>query len=393
LKIKKTAHQPQMKKFLNRVLCNIKLFFINFIYATKNTESQILRQSGVDSTNGGTSMSQDVTQGTHALSRALLKGELTEEVKQLRYRTYKVDRESKKYKYFAPTLALKKKEGKDNKFISYDKTDGLDVITIQYNYALSEDTLDAIKQIENGGRGGRTKYKIEITRNFAPRFRMEEFLKKVAVKRFDETHAILDFYFSKYPERFFNSSEDKSFRSKAFIHEIERIKDNGVKSDILEMEQMRFVTSHAYKQEDLMEFVFRNLWFKEVSEFDGDYILRFKASIEHDGYDLTAAYYNKKMDEKYKNKEKKEQTLNLTGEVPVETYVCADCGKVVTFDVQKMDEMPISEAREIDEEINDEDSWDVTSYMDMQIVEQTIGKKLCKKCLQKYLDKRGLELK
>ena len=37
---------------------------------------------------------------------------LTEEVKQLRYRNYKVDREAKKYKYFAPTLALKKKEGK-----------------------------------------------------------------------------------------------------------------------------------------------------------------------------------------------------------------------------------------------------------------------------------------
>jgi hypothetical protein len=379
-------------KWLKKILHNIESFFINFAFATKNTETQIFTQGGVDSANGGIIMSQDVTQGTHALSKALLKGELTEEVKQLRYRTYKVDREAKNYKYFAPTLALKKKEGKDNKFVSYDKSDGLDVITIQYNYALSEDTLDAINQIENGGRGEKTKYKFEIKRNFVPRFRLEEFLKKVVVKRLDETHAILDFYFSQYPERFFNTSDDKSFRSKAFINELKRIR-NGGNSDVLDMEQMRFITSHAYKKDDLIEYVFRNLWYRETVEFDGDYILRFKASIEHDGYDLTASYYNKTMDEKYKNNEKKEVTIDITGSVSVETYTCADCGKVVTFDVKKMEEMPISEAREIDDEVNEDDSWDVTSYMDMQIVEQTIGKKLCKKCLKKYLDNRGLELK
>lgn len=391
-----------MKKWFVNIIQKVELFFLNIVAASKNTETQVLTQGGIDSACGGITMVQDVNQGAHALSRALLKGELTEEVKQLRYRNYKVDREAKKYKYFAPTLALKKKEGKDNKFISYDKSDGLEVITIQYNYAIGEDILDAIKQIEDGGRGKETKYKIEIKRNFRPRFKIEEFLKKLVVKRLDETHAILDFYFSKYPERFFRTSNDKSFRSKAFVHEIEKIRDEKIKSDILDMEHLRFVTWHAYKQDDLFEFTFRNIWFKEVAEFDGDYIIRFKASIEHDGIDLTAAYYNKTMDEKYQNKEKKKDTFVFFGDmsaetyidtVPVEKYVCADCGKVVTFDVQKMDEMPISEAREIDEEINEEDAWNVTEYMDMQIVEQTIGKKLCKKCLKKYIDKRGLELK
>lgn len=382
-----------MKKFLINVWQNIILWCTNIAAASKNTETQILTQGGVDSDGSSTVIVQDVKQGAHALSKALLRGELTEEVKQLRYRNYKVDREAKKYKYFAPTLALKKKEGKDNKFIKFDKSDGLEVITIQYNYPISEDVLDAINQIDNGGRGSETKYKIEIERNFRPRFRMEEFLKKVVVKRLDETHAILDFYFSKYPEMFFRTSNDKSFRSKVFIHEIEKIRDEKIKSDILDMEKMRFVTKNAYKKDDLIEYVFRNLWFREVAEYDGDYILRFKASIEHDGIDLTAAYYNKEMDEKYQNKEKKELVLDISGTVPVETYVCADCGKVVTFDCQKMDEMPISEAREIDEEVNEDDSWNVTEYMDMQIVEQTIGKKLCKKCLKKYIDNRGLELK
>lgn len=382
-----------MKKWFINIWNSIEMFFMNLAVATKNVETQVLTQGGVDSANGGTTISQDVTQGTHALSRALLRGELTEEVKQLRYRTYKVDREAKKYKYFSPTLALKKKEGKDNKFISYDNSDGLDVITIQDCHPIIENIEDALNQIENGGRGEITKYNIEIERSFRPRFKIEEFLRKIVVKRFDDTHAILDFYFSKYPDKLFLNSNDKSFRSKAFIHEIESIKDKKVKSDMLDMEKLRFVTSHAYRQDDLIEFVFRNLFFREVKEFDGDYILQFKASIEHDGIDLTASYYNKTMDERYKNKEKKEVIFDITGSVPVETYVCADCGKEVTFDVNKMEEMPISEAREYDSEINEEDSWNVTEYFDMQLVEQTIGKKLCKNCLKKYLDNRGLELK
>ena len=381
-----------MKKWFTNVFNDIKIWVHSLATATKNVETQTLSQVSVDSVEGGINVVQDVNQGVHELAKALLRGELTEEVKQLRYRNYKVDREAKKYKYFSPTLALKKKEGKDNKFISFDKSDGLEVITVQYNYAISEDVLDAINQIENGGRGKKTKYKFEFKRDFIPRFRMEEFAKKVVVKRLDETHAILDFYFSKYPERFFRRSDDKSFRSKVFIHEIESIRDNGVKSDMLDVEELRFVTNHAYKQDDLLEFVFKNIVFREVAEFDGDYILRFKASIEHDGIDLTAAFYNKEMAEKYENKEKKELVLDVSGGAPIETYVCSDCGKVVTFDTQKMEEMPISEARDIDAEINEEDSWSVTEYMDMQIIEQTIGKKLCKSCLKKYIDNRGLDL-
>lgn len=381
-----------MKKLFTKFFNEIKIWAHSLASATKNVETQTLSQVSVDSVEGGINVVQDVNQGVHELAKALLRGDLTEEVKQLRYRNYKVDREAKKYKYFSPTLALKKKEGKDNKFISFDKSDGLEVITVQYNYAISEDVLDAINQIENGGRGKKTKYKFEFKRDFIPRFRMEEFAKKVVVKRLDETHAILDFYFSKYPERFFRRSDDKSFRSKVFIHEIESIRDKGVKSDMLDVEELRFVTNHAYKQDDLMEFVFKNIMFREVAEFDGDYILRFKASIEHDGIDLTAAFYNKEMAEKYENKEKKELVLDVSGGAPIETYVCSDCGKVVTFDTQKMEEMPISEARDIDAEINEEDSWSVTEYMDMQIIEQTIGKKLCKSCLKKYIDNRGLDL-
>lgn len=379
-----------MIKWINNIWRRIKYLTMDLISASKNTETQVLTSGGTDG-GDGLLIVQDVNQGAHVLSKALLKGELNEEVMQLRYRTYKVDREAKQYKYYAPTLAIKKKHGKDNKFMSYDKSDGLDIITIQENYPLKEDVTDGMTQIINGGRGEKTNYKIEITRDFIPRFRIEEFLKKLVVKRLDDTHVILDFYFSKYPDDTFLNNNDVAFRSKPFIHEIEKICNGGVRSDILNMERVRFVTSHAYKLDDLIEFTFKNVWFKEVAEYDGDYILRFKASLEHNAIDLTAPFYNKKMDDKYKNKEKKDVIFDITGNVPVETYICSDCGKKVTFDAEKIDETPISQPRDIDENQVENEKWNVLEYVDMQIVEQTIGKKLCKTCLKKYLDNRGLK--
>ena len=94
-----------MIKWFGYLWNRFQFFIMNLVTASKNTETQVLTSSGVDGAVGGLTISQNVQQGTNSLAKALLKGEMTEEVKQLVYRNYKVDREAKKYKYFAPTLA------------------------------------------------------------------------------------------------------------------------------------------------------------------------------------------------------------------------------------------------------------------------------------------------
>lgn len=376
-----------LKKLWNKAL----LYFSGLTSAGKNIETQVFSNVGSNSSVGGSVISQDVNQGTTSVANALLRGELTEEVKELRHRNYKVDREAKKYKYYSPTLALKKKEGKDNKFIKYENEDGLEVITIQDNYPLSEDILKGLQQIDNGGRGEKQKYKIEIERSCTPRFKVEEFLKRIVVKRVEGSHTILDMYFSMYPEQFFNNSEDKSFRSKAFIKEIEKIKVGGRTPDTLWFDTLRFVTKNAYRQDDLMEFLFKSIFFKNVIEYDGFYILRFSAVIEREGIDLTKPFFNANMEEKYETKAEKKVVYDLSGDEPIVKYKCTDCGKVVEFNTKTMGELPISEAREIDEEEREE--WGVTEYFDMQIIEQTLGKRLCKSCLRKYIYNKDKETK
>lgn len=330
----------------------------------------------------------------HRVSKALLKGEVTQEVEELRYRTYLVDREAKQYEYIAPTLAFKR-DKQDNKFISFENSDNLEIITIQPNEVDITGLTDDLKDIDftkaqiigkdedvllNVGKFKTKKqYIIKINRSFVSRFKLEEYTKRLVVKRLDKTHAILDFYVSKYPD-------DKDLKSKGFVREIEKIKDDKMKSDVIDIDEVSFVTSHAYRCVDMLEYQFDNIRYRETVEFDGHYIIRFKARIVKDGVDLTDKFYSKTMDEKYKNKVKKEVVLNIFGTQNIDKYVCESCGKEVYYDPEEMDNTMISRPRDIDEEYIE--SSNNTEYMDMQITEQTYGKVLCKDCLKKYIKEK-----
>ena len=337
------------------------------------------------------------------VSKALLKGEVTQEVQELRYRTYKIDRESKNFDYFSPTLA-KKKDINDTKFISYENADNLELVTIQpnnFNVSSINDTLEKINlddveyfksqtnnEVELSVNVGKfkqvKKYNIEIIRDEAaiPRYYLEEYTTRLVVKKFSpKTKFILDFYISKYPNIM-------DFKSKGFIREIERIKDEGWKSDIIEFNGVHFITSHAYQIDDMVEFNFKYPSFIEIVEFDGHYIIRFKATLSKK-HDILNDYFSKTMDEKYKNKQPKDVIHHMNGGHQFEKFICEKCGKEIIYDTQEIDSTPIKQAREIDEEnyIN----TNMTEYLDVQIAEQTSGQKLCKECFSIWLKNNKLD--
>lgn len=362
--------------YIKRLCDKIYSLWIGLFFGMKNTEDTILTQSGI-ANEVGTGIIKEVE--SQRVSKALLKGEITQAVEELRYRTYKVDQESKEYEYYAPTLALKK-ENQDNKFIKYDDSDGLEVITIQPNEIMVESVTETLKHVNE--RGEKEKYLINIKRDFVTRFKLEEYTKRLVVKKLDDdNHVILDFYVSKYPN-------DKDFKSKGFVREIEKVMNEGLRSDVLNFNEVSFTTYHAYKLCDMVSFIFNNIFFREVVEYDGNYIIRFKAHAFRNAIDLTKKYYSKTMDEKYKNKEKKDIVFNITGSEGIQTYVCEECGKVIEYDTEMMEELPIFEPRDIDD--NSEEMSNVTEYMDLQISEQTFGKRLCHECLKKYLENNNI---
>ena len=206
-----------MKHLIDR----IKFFFYGLFYGMKITEDNVFHQNG-SSIGEDTSILKEVED--KRVSKALLKGEVTQEVEELRYRTYKVEKESKGYEYYAPTLALKK-DGQDTKFLKYDDSDGLELITSQPNDLIAETVSETLEQV--GGRGKRAEYRIKIQRNFTPRYKIEEYMTRLDVKKLDDTHVILDMYVSEYPNIY-------DFKSKGFISEIKKIRDEKLRSVILD---------------------------------------------------------------------------------------------------------------------------------------------------------------
>ena len=366
-----------MKSVLNKIKRNIQIFFYGLFYGMKSTEDTVLHQTGLTNSPGASVIKEIDDQ---RISKALLKGEVTQQVEELRYRTYKVDKESKDFEYYAPTLALKK-DRQDKNFMKYDDSDGLELITIQPNDVLVETVSETLEQV--GGRGKRTQYRIKIKRNFVPRYKIEEYITRLDVKKLDENHVILDMYVSKYPN-------DKDFKSKGFVREVEKIRDEKIKSDILDYEEISFITNHAYKLNDMVKFVFKNIWFRGIIEFDGHYILKFKASLQQDVLDLTKKYFSKTMEEKYKNKEKKEVILNPFERHQIQVYKCQECGKEIILDNELMEQLNVYQGRDITEENFENENPQVLEFMDMQISEQTFGKRLCSDCLKKYLKDKNL---
>lgn len=377
-----------LKKLYNK----LNSYLIGLFYGLKNTNDTVFTQSGIDNAIG-TEIQQQISE--NRVSKDLLKGEVTQQVEELRYRTYKVDREAKQFEYFSPTKAIRY-DKQDSKFVKYENSDNLELITIQPNHPQTESVYDGTKDIdflkaELSDEQGNIKinvghfdvynsYNINIERDFMPRFRLESYTTRLVVKKLDDNdNVILDFYVSKYPQ-------EKNMKSIYFIKEVEKLMNGYKQSDITLFNRISFVTSHAYGINDMIEFRFDHIYYKNVVEYDGHYVLKFKAHAYVNGKDLTDEYYSKSMDDKYNNNEKKEVVIDaFNGGNEYKSFICAECGKTIEYDTESIDEMQASQGRDImNDVISDEN--DVMTYMDLQISEQTFGKKLCKNCLEKYLN-------
>lgn len=357
----------------------VKSVVTGLAFGMKRTEDMTLKQIG-ESKADDTSTHQEMN--SQSLADALLKGEVTQEVKELRYRTYEVDRESKKYEYFSPTLA-KKIDKFESNLIEYENSDDLNVMVIQPNVRKTESVADGLKnaELKNGNylfTEPKKRYNIKIERDFCPRFRIEEYVSRVVVfdgKDHDGRNVVVDLYTSAYPL-------PNDPMTKSFISETKSIMNRGKRSDVIEFKGMSFVTDNAYLADDMKLYEFSDFALERIIEYDGHYIYRFACVMTNGGEDLTEQFYDEGMAEKYRNKEKKEMTLDLTNDFR-KSYVCEGCGKVIYYDPSLLDNIDAVSPKFADDDADTDAN--ATEYMDIQIAEQTYGKRLCKDCLKKYL--------
>lgn len=317
---------------------------ISYIYGLfhgmKQAEVDAFTQLGSTSDTNST-ISQQVD--SNRMSAALLRGEVTQEVQELRYRDYAVAEKSSNYKYLGNGLVVEK-DFEDFKLkINVDNPNGYKVQLIQDNKILTEDVLSELQRV--GTYGNETKYTVCCTRNFYPRYKIESFTNKLVIMRIDDEVVELNFYASIYHD------EHNLILTKGFIKEIEMIRNNKIKSDMLDIDKVSFVSYKAYGSADLKEYSYSVNKFVGINIYDGNYVIKFEAKIINDGNSLTDKFYHEGMANKYKNKEKKELTLDLTQ--PQKIEICDICGK------------------------------EIENIYDAHIVNVTFNKNICLECLKR----------
>ena len=300
----------------------IKKFLLNLFYGLpfglKGANSEIM--GGISNDEANVTINQEVSD--ERVAKHLLKGEVTQEVEELRYRTYAVANKSKDYKYVGNGVAVNSNSQKRSKTRKKYKFS-------QDNENICQSVLDTMKQV---GSYGVDKYRFEINYNSFVRFKVEKHATRVDV-RIDDNEGIIETTL-----HFYKQANPYDSTSKPFINELEKlikcsndpyaISKNEIASSISDFS---FITYKAINEDDLVTYNFTNGGkFKKIEETQHEILL----TLSWDEYvripsDLEAKYYSKSMADKYERKEKKKTNTAALNDTKRKRY-CSICGKEIS---------------------------------------------------------------
>ena len=299
-----------MKNIIDLIKVNFAMLFTSF----SNAEKNILTQTGADEVDDLHNIVSRHTKGH--LADSLQHGELTEEVKQLRWRTYQILRNSDGltaeitgYDEDGFPIVKTKKRGRKNglKNIKLDNVDDYPLEMVMYNdpTQLDSTTIMDSKYINDSNEISAEQHfatinperPIYVSRKIVPKFNIESYTTKLNVRSKGRKKKLLEFYISMYP------NENK--KSRLLLSEINKAIKDPSKSSLLEIDEVNFITYKTVGSEDFLEYVYKIDSFDKIITFDGHYVIKFNATVKVNGEDIFDKFRNAELEEKYKNKEKK----------------------------------------------------------------------------------------
>ena len=287
--------------------------------ATGSVEKAALGQDG--GLDLGTASAQHQRHRQGSLADALTQGEVTQEVQEVRWRMYKVLEESKKFKtnvigydedgYMLTEQVeidstskggLSKVKMDDTKYSETDeaKEAGYEYYPLELivtNDVETKSIAESFGEID-GGRSKATDTVITCLREGPVKFNLEKFATKMNVREITDTEKLLEFYVSIYP-----SEEDR--KTFLFISQIKKAIINPRSADFLDIVGVDFVSNNTVGAMDLHEFKYEIIKFDKIVEFDGYYVIKFKANVTVNGVSLYEQFRDEDLDKRYENKEKR----------------------------------------------------------------------------------------
>lgn len=299
----------------------LKIAFYSLFYSMRSADKLLSTASKDDDLDPNSIGGIEQQQEKQSVYQDLLKGVVTEQVRELRHEMYYSERKSREYQYSGGGMA-KKTTMFDYKG-NVDKSDGYRIKIVQQNDMLPTSLSDSgvvvygqkadidgnINAVIRNRPRSEKEFRIKIDReNFIPKFRIENYMTKLVVKEVENDVVMIDLYINKY----YNKLEPTS---KLFHAEMERIyqgidvrtNDGGT----LDFKGLHFISKNAYGVPDLMELSYKDFEFITILEYDGHYVLRFFAK-EDKKDDIIQEFYNENTARKCENHEMREgATINL----------------------------------------------------------------------------------
>lgn len=242
----------------------------------------------------------------------LINGEVTEEVLNLKWRTYKIlDAVSKEnlvllgydekgdgiyerqdINYMKQKLRNVKLDGSDKLPVEMVVTNNDIPNSILEDSQLGIYTSDEINSYIKADKP------INIDRESRPKFELEQYTTKLNVLIINANERLLEFYVSKYPD-------PHNLKSNFFLQEIRKIKNKNIKSNILEFNSVEFITYKTLGVKDFLNYKYKVINFDKIVEYDGSYVLKFICEVMTSGEYLLEKHRLESLDKRYDNNEPK----------------------------------------------------------------------------------------
>lgn len=277
--------------FLNKC----KIFFSTLFNSASNADKIILGQS-IDGDEKTIPIQQ--VKDTKRVADKLLKGEVTQEVKELRYRDYLVSEHSRHY-------TVTGDEATKNSRISYspNKFGGM-------NHEITGTIEDAIND-------NKTNYTLKINYDGIPRFNLIKYCTHFYV---DLTKRKLLLYFDLMPNR--NVATSKSFLN--YVQST--ILSSRLGGDFSIIPEIWFVSYKITAVQNFLKFTFKDLILNKIDQTDKEIVFEYtitKYTID----DLIEKYKVDELEQKYKTNARKHLPEDIS---TFNIIKCSICGKTIT---------------------------------------------------------------
>lgn len=308
---------------MNKIKNILKRTITGLPFGLKGANDVIMGKE--DTLPNNTTINEEISE--NRVGKHLLKGEVTQDVADLRYRTYKIDNNAKNYTYLGNGIAVKNTDEKNE---NKGKTK---YHFSQSNHIICESILTTLQQV---GKHGIDKYWTEIQYREYPKFKLEKYIMLIDVD-INDKECFTTLHISTSPNPY-------DVSSRPFINYLENILKDPSEytlshdSVLGNIESLSFSTYKAINEDDYVTYSFVNggqcISIKKVKD---EFILKFKWKYYmRVPLNLEEKFYSVNMEKKYEDNTPKIQPLPIDG-TPRKQY-CSVCGQemsVYDADIQK----------------------------------------------------------